>query len=321
MKFLDLSKLGRRKCSFYFALEQYLLTKNEDEVFFFWDIFPSVIIGRHQLIANEVNEEFINSKGIELFRRISGGGCVFADEGDFMFTFITNQTNVNETFKKYLKHICDALNKIGVNAYFSGRNDLLIEGRKFSGNAFFVKGDRSVLHGTFMYDVNIENLVRSITPNKDKLISKGIESVRQRVVNLKEYTNLSMDEVKDALKSFICDEVIYLNDEEIALIEENEKEYLQDKWIRGNNPPHSITKAKRFSTGLVSINVEVVKNKIKNISFSGDFMWLNDVNELASHFIGLDFEKEIIELELNEINVEDYMMGISNSELVSLLFE
>ena len=130
-----------------------------------------------------------------------------------------------------------------------------------------------------------------------------------------------MDEVKDALKSFICDEVIYLNDEEIALIEENEKEYLQDKWIRGNNPPHSITKAKRFSTGLVSINVEVVKNKIKNISFSGDFMWLNDVNELASHFIGLDFEKEIIELELNEINVEDYMMGISNSELVSLLFE
>ena len=105
-----------------------------------------------------------------------------------MFTFIANNTNVNDTFKIYLNKFCDALRKININATFTGRNDLLIDGKKFSGNAFFVKGNRSVLHGTFMYDVNIENLVRAITPSKEKLISKGVESVRQRVVNLKEHT-------------------------------------------------------------------------------------------------------------------------------------
>lgn len=321
MKFLDLSKLGRNKCSFYFALEQYLLDKNDDEVFFFWDIYPSVIIGRHQLIANEVNEEFINSKGIELFRRVSGGGCVFADEGDFMFTFITNNTNVNDTFKIYLNKFCDALRKININATFTGRNDLLIAGKKFSGNAFFVKGNRSVLHGTFMYDVNIENLVRAITPSKEKLISKGVESVRQRVVNLKEHTDLTMSEIKEALKSFICDEVIYLSEDEVNLIREKEKDYLTHEWIRGNNPPYSLVKEKRFPNGLVNLRLDITKNKIKNISFGGDFMWLKDINELAKLFIGLEFTIESIDRVLKEVKVEEYVMGITNNDLLSLLFD
>lgn len=321
MKFLDLSKLGRNKCSFYFTLEQYLLDKNDDEVFFFWDIYPSVIIGRHQLIANEVNEEFINSKGIELFRRVSGGGCVFADEGDFMFTFITNNTNVNDTFKIYLNKFCDALRKININATFTGRNDLLIDGKKFSGNAFFVKGNRSVLHGTFMYDVNIENLVRAITPSKEKLISKGVESVRQRVVNLKEHTDLTMSEIKEALKSFICDEVIYLSEDEVNLIREKEKDYLTHEWIRGNNPPYSLVKEKRFPNGLVNLRLDITKNKIKNISFGGDFMWLKDINELAKLFIGLEFTIESIDRVLKEVKVEEYVMGITNNDLLSLLFD
>lgn len=321
MKFLDLSKLGRNKCSFYFALEQYLLDKNDDEVFFFWDIYPSVIIGRHQLIANEVNEEFINSKGIELFRRVSGGGCVFADEGDFMFTFIANNTNVNDTFKIYLNKFCDALRKININATFTGRNDLLIGGKKFSGNAFFVKGNRSVLHGTFMYDVNIENLVRAITPCKEKLISKGVESVRQRVVNLKEHTDLTMSEIKEALKSFICDEVIYLSEDEVNLIREKEKDYLTHEWIRGNNPPYSLVKEKRFPNGLVNLRLDITKNKIKNISFGGDFMWLKDINELAKLFIGLEFTIESIDRVLKEVKVEEYVMGITNNDLLSLLFD
>ncbi len=321
MKFLDLSKLGRNKCSFYFALEQYLLDKNDDEVFFFWDIYPSVIIGRHQLIANEVNEEFINSKGIELFRRVSGGGCVFADEGDFMFTFITNNTNVNDTFKIYLNKFCDALRKININATFTGRNDLLIDGKKFSGNAFFVKGNRSVLHGTFMYDVNIENLVRAITPSKEKLISKGVESVRQRVVNLKEHTDLTMSEIKEALKSFICDEVIYLSEDEVNLIREKEKDYLTHEWIRGNNPPYSLVKEKRFPNGLVNLRLDITKNRIKNISFGGDFMWLKDINELAKLFIGLEFTIESIDRVLKEVKVEEYVMGITNNDLLSLLFD
>ena len=321
MKFLDLSKLGRNKCSFYFTLEQYLLDKNDDEVFFFWDIYPSVIIGRHQLIANEVNEEFINSKGIELFRRVSGGGCVFADEGDFMFTFITNNTNVNDTFKIYLNKFCDALRKININATFTGRNDLLIDGKKFSGNAFFVKGNRSVLHGTFMYDVNIENLVRAITPSKEKLISKGVESVRKRVVNLKEHTDLTMSEIKEALKSFICDEVIYLSEDEVNLIREKEKDYLTHEWIRGNNPPYSLVKEKRFPNGLVNLRLDITKNKIKNISFGGDFMWLKDINELAKLFIGLEFTIESIDRVLKEVKVEEYVMGITNNDLLSLLFD
>ncbi len=172
-----------------------------------------------------------------------------------------------------------------------------------------------------MYDVNIENLVRAITPSKEKLISKGVESVRQRVVNLKEHTDLTMSEIKEALKSFICDEVIYLSEDEVNLIREKEKDYLTHEWIRGNNPPYSLVKEKRFPNGLVNLRLDITKNKIKNISFGGDFMWLKDINELAKLFIGLEFTIESIDRVLKEVKVEEYVMGITNNDLLSLLFD
>jgi lipoyltransferase/lipoate-protein ligase len=320
MKFLDLSKFGKQKCSFYFALEQYLLEKDSPEIFFFWDIYPSVIIGRNQLIQNEVNLDFIKEHNIQLFRRPSGGGCVFADEGDFMFSFVSKNINVQQAFSYYLDKVCKALNNLNVKAYFSGRNDLLLDGKKFSGNAFYVKNNQSVMHGTFMYDVNIDYLVRSITPNKEKLISKGIESVRQRVTNLKDYVKMSMEELKASLASQMCDETIYLTDEELTIVLAKEEQFLLPSWIEGNNPPYEIKKEFRFPTGLVRFTYEVRKNKIYNLKISGDFFSTLDIEDFAKMFDNVTYSENIIYELLSKIKVDDYITGLTSDDIVKLLF-
>ena len=198
MKVYDLEKLGINKISFYLALEEYLLSKDV-EAFFVWRIDKSIIIGKHQLLEAEVNVDYALSLGAEIFRRPSGGGAIFADEGCFMYTFITKLRNKDEIYKKYLSYIKDALLKLGLNVTLSGRNDLLFNDKKFSGLALYETKDGACLHGTFLFDTNLENLVKCVTPSNEKLISKGIKSVSSRVINLKNYLKISKKEVIKAL--------------------------------------------------------------------------------------------------------------------------
>ena len=188
MKYIALPDKAVRRLSFYLAMEEYIAhNRPGEDCFFMWQVNPTVIFGRNQLMENEINFDYVRSHGIEYYRRKSGGGCVYADFSNIMFSYITDDFNVSFTFDRYLQLIAHTLNKLGVKAVASGRNDITVDGKKVSGNAFYRTSGRSIVHGTMLFDTNLEDLVLSITPNNEKLITKGIESVRKRVTNLKEY--------------------------------------------------------------------------------------------------------------------------------------
>ena len=221
MKHVILPDSVRRSLAFYLAMEEYVAREVEDEAFFVWRVEPTVIFGRNQVLENEVNLEYCSEHGVDVVRRKSGGGCVYSDLGNIMVSYVSRRGDVSEVFDRYMTALTEALRALGVPAEKSGRNDIMLEGRKISGNAFHQLPDRSIVHGTLLYSTDLEALTEAIRPPEEKLRRHGVESVRQRVLNLSEYIAL-MTDPDDALKSPEALEeylVRYFTDGEIALDE------------------------------------------------------------------------------------------------------
>ena len=221
MKHVILPDDVRRSLAFYLAMEEFVAREIEGEAFFVWRVEPTVIFGRNQVLENEVNLEYCREHGVDIVRRKSGGGCVYSDLGNIMVSYISRRGDVSEVFDRYMTALTEALRALGVPVEKSGRNDILLEGRKISGNAFHQLPDRSIVHGTLLYSTDLEALTEAIKPPVEKLQRHGVESVRQRVMNLSEYVAL-MTESDDALKSPEALEeylVGYFTDGEIVLNE------------------------------------------------------------------------------------------------------
>ena len=197
MTYISLPEKKEQQLTFYLAMEEHVARHMDiDEAFFFWQVEPTVIFGRNQLIENEVNLEYCREHGIATFRRKSGGGCVYADMGNVMLSYITRDENVTLTFNRYINLLVLTLFRMGIEAKATGRNDVLIDGRKVSDNAFYHIPGKSIVHGTLLYDTDMRNMVSSITPSHAKLESKGVESVRQHIALLKDHTDMSLEEVQ-----------------------------------------------------------------------------------------------------------------------------
>lgn len=280
MVYVNIPENKNRLLTFYLAAEEYVANNfDRKDYFFMWQVNPTVIFGRNQLIENEVNLEYCKNHDIKTFRRKSGGGCVYADMNNIMLSYITDEGNVNFTFNKYINLIVFMLNKLGVNAVASGRNDIMIDGRKVSGNAFYHTPKRNIVHGTMLYDTDMQNMVGSITPSDTKLISKGIQSVRQHITLLKNYIDLSLEEFKAFMKQQLCDEEITLTEEDIEQIKIIEQEYLSDEFIYGNNPKYNIISKQRINdVGDMEIRIEIKNNIIKSINVMGDFFIAGDID-------------------------------------------
>lgn len=304
----------RHHATYYLALERYLLNHTEGEYFFTWDIFPTIVCGKHQLLQAEVNLDYLKSIGAEVTRRHSGGGTVFADEGDFMFTFILRD-RTSDLFARTLTSFADSLHRLGVKAELTGRNDLTLEGRKFSGNAFYKNDHGTIVHGTMMYDVDIEKLVRSLTPDNEKLISKGIASVRQRVINLKPYLNgMTREELMAHLEKTIGMPLPELTQEATSTIDEYERIYRTDEWIWGNNPRFSYSKKERFPWGSIELQLESRANRVEKIAFYGDFFPRQELTTLYATLTGREINGHI----LDGIRMDDYIMGAENENILKL---
>lgn len=280
MVYVNIPENKNRLLTFYLAAEEYVANNfDRKDYFFMWQVNPTVIFGRNQLIENEVNLEYCKNHDIKTFRRKSGGGCVYADMNNIMLSYITDEGNVNFTFNKYISLIVFMLNKLGVNAVASGRNDIMIDGRKVSGNAFYHTPKRNIVHGTMLYDTDMQNMVGSITPSDTKLISKGIQSVRQHITLLKDYIDLSLEEFKAFMKQQLCDEEITLTEEDIEQIKIIEQEYLSKEFIYGNNPKYNIISKQRINdVGDMEIRIEIKNNIIKSINVMGDFFIAGDID-------------------------------------------
>lgn len=224
------------RLAFYLAMEEYVAGKFSDDMFFSWRSEPTVIIGRNQILENEVNMDYCRSHPVTVVRRRSGGGCVYSDPGNIMFSYICRRSDVNDVFDRYLASFAALLQELGLPAERSGRNDILVGGRKISGNAFQMLPDRCIVHGTLLYSTDIEALGHALLPPADKLARHGVESVRQRVGNLSDYVEVagihheafaSVDSLMEYVVNGFCDGMVELNDDDIRNIEAIEKEYLR----------------------------------------------------------------------------------------------
>ena len=221
-----------RKLSFYLALEEYVARRiDESEAFFMWQVEPSVIFGRNQVAENEVNVPYCREHGIKMYRRKSGGGCVYADMDNVMLSYISDGDNVGFTFNKFVQMILLVLRKMGVEATGTSHNDIMIGDRKVCGTAFYQLPGRSIVHSTMLYDTNMEHMLNAITPSAEKLQKKGIQSVRQRITLLKDHTSLSLEEVRTLIRDTLCDGELVLTATQMAEIEELEQTYLKEDFI------------------------------------------------------------------------------------------
>lgn len=229
MKNIILPDKKERSLAFYLAMEEFVARTIEDEAFFVWRVAPTVIIGRNQDLEAEVNLDYCRKHGVKVVRRKSGGGCVYSDMGNIMISFISRRGEVQEVFDRYLSSLTACLRSLGLKAEKSGRNDILVDGRKVSGNAFHQLPDRSIVHGTLLYDTDFDALETAIRPPVEKLERHGVASVRQRVENLKEYLDCnimhSVEELERYIVDYFCDGVIELCDENTDEIEKNSSEY------------------------------------------------------------------------------------------------
>lgn len=232
MKYIALPTNENRQLSFYLAMEEYVARHmQEPDCFFMWQVAPTVIFGRNQVVENEVNLEYCREHDIRVVRRKSGGGCVYADMDNLMLSMVTDGDNVGFTFNRFVTMIQLALHKIGVTATSTAHNDIMIGDRKVCGTAFYQLPGRSIVHSTMLYDTNMQHMLNAITPSAEKLEKKGIQSVRQRITLLKDHTPLSLDEIKQKIRDTLCDCELVLTEEQVAGIEEIEQTYLKQDFI------------------------------------------------------------------------------------------
>ena len=311
-----------RRLPFYLAMEEYIARElPAQDYFFIWQVEPTVIFGRNQLVDSEVDVNFCRNHGIQFYRRKSGGGCVFADRSNLMLSYITPTTNVNFTFNRYMLMVEDALQRLGVDARTSGRNDILIAGKKVSGNAFYHLPGRSIVHGTMLYDTNLDYMLNATTPSRTKLRSKGVESVRQHITTLCNHINLTIEQLKEHLRAVLCDSEILLSEADVAAIEQLEQEYYDDAFIYGNNPAASLTKVQRIEgVGEFHVSLDVKENRIRKVLLAGDFFIIGDLDSmLLSKLKGVEYYRAAIEEALANVETAEIIMNLKKEELINLL--
>ncbi|MFQ3579786.1 MAG: lipoate--protein ligase [Bacteroidales bacterium] len=327
MKYIEFDNYLR--ASFSFALEEYIMTNPEfdDEYFLFWRTDPTLMIGRFQNTIEEINSAFVKEHNIQVVRRNSGGGTVYTDPDCWQFSFITwKKDGKVKDFQTFTKPVVDALKQLGVDAQFSGRNDLLCDGKKFSGNARFSLKDRFLHHGTILFDTNLENLVRAITVGEEKIISKGIKSVRERVTNIRPYLKEDMDSLafRDKMISMLRKDMeqITLSEKDIEKILEIEKsKFLTWEWNYGVSPAFNMSKSKRFDGGKVNVQLNVENGIIKEFGIFGDFFFDDEIQTLQNSLVGLRFEAEEIRKKLQELQTEKHFYLITIDQIIEVLFE
>ncbi|TMW73903.1 lipoate--protein ligase [Alteribacter natronophilus] len=313
------------------AIEEYALKHldPEDTYLLFYVNGPSIIVGKNQNTIEEINRDYVDENGIKVVRRLSGGGAVYHDTGNLNFSFITKDDGESfHNFRKFTRPVVDALQKLGVDAEMTGRNDLQVGERKISGNAQYTIKGRMFSHGTLLLDSEMENVVKALNVSDEKIRSKGIKSIRSRVANINEFLDepLSMEEFKNLLLRYIFDGTedipeYKLTEEDWKGIERISSErYRNWDWNYGKSPKFDLKRSRRFDAGTVDIRLDVRKGLITDCKIFGDFFGAGEVIDVEKALIGSRYSREEIEQVFNELDTKHYFGPVPKEELVDLVY-
>jgi len=317
---------------FNLAMEEYLLTncKSGETYFLLWQNEPSIIIGKHQNTIEEINTRYVEENNIHVVRRMSGGGAVYHDLGNLNYSFIVSNGQKDLfDFKKFTLPIVELLQSYGVNAQVSGRNDMTIDDRKFSGNAQFIRNNNLLHHGTLLFDSDLERLQSALNVSQDKIVSKGIKSVRSRVTNIREHLQDKIDvyEFWSQLAGHIADrneqwEVSSLSDSELAGIHKlADEKYRTWEWKFGSSPSFNYKNSKRFDGGKLEVLLDIHDGCIKGCKFYGDFFSRESFAEMEAGLIGTRYAKDEICRVLDQFQDSELIMGISAEQILDTMFD
>ncbi len=310
---------------FNLALEELIANRIDEDIFMLWRNRSAVIVGRNQNTAAEVDSTYAKENNIQIVRRMTGGGAVYHDLGNINYTICASGRQLEDSaFSRNAACVVEALHKMDVPAEFSGRNDIIVNGKKISGSAKTVLSSRTLFHGTLLFDTDLSVLTKVLTPDPDKIRAKGIKSVRSRVGNLREY--FPDMEVEDFITAF-TNEIISGNNavledipEELKLEAEqlaNEK-YRTWQWNYGTSISYSFSKKRRFDFGTVQLNFNVKDNCISELAVCGDFFGSCDISILCRELEGASLEPEELAQIIKKIPVEKFIHGAESSDIISL---
>lgn len=314
------------------ALEEHVLREKlvDDDCVLFYINAPAVIIGRNQNTIEEIDAAVVDAKGIRVVRRISGGGAVYHDHGNLNFSFMTRA--IRDRFSRYdqfTKPVIEVLRGLGVPAELGGRNDILADGRKISGNAQFATPDRMFSHGTLLFDSNLDDVTAALRPRPGKVESKGMKSIRSRVANIREFARepITVEELRERILEAIfgtrdrtrIPSIQLADDDWTAVHALVERRYGAWSWNYGENPPSNVRRTQRFPAGEIDVHVDVQAGCVAALRIFGDFMGRHDVSDLETRLIGLPYERAAVLGALAGIDVRDYFGEVSADDVVSVI--
>lgn len=312
------------------ALEEQLLQNSDQEYFILWRNAPSIIIGRNQNTLSEINTEYVREHSIPVVRRLTGGGAVFHDLGNLNYTFIVNDSaGSGIDFKKHTAPVLEVLHSLSVDAELSGRNDLTIGGKKFSGNSQYRYRGRLLHHGTLLFSSVLTDISSALKVDPSKLEGKGVKSVSSRVTNISEHLKkpLSLTEFKSLITENIQGsdsefEYHILDKTESAAVDRlRQEKYATWEWNYGASPAFNIANRKKLPAGSVEVYSTVTGGIIQNIRFYGDFFGEYELSDLEKALTGLPYEQQAVGQRLSGFDISRYFSGIGTEELISVIFQ
>lgn len=331
----------KRTCPFYLAVEEYVAqhcpafdADGRPEAYFFtWRLPATVVMGRNQVAHQEVDLDFCRREGIDITRRKSGGGAVFADPDNLMLSLITPGADVESTFQTYAHAVSEALRTLGAPTTVSGRNDIVLDpltlpdgsqipGGKVCGNAFYHLAERNIVHGTMLYDTNPRLMQGALHPDVSKLRSAGVKSVRSRVALLKDYIPIGPAQLRSSLIPLLTDRSVTLTPADIAVVEEMEKEYRTEEFLYGSSAATDVTLGGRVKgVGSLMLHFALKGSLVRNVTLTGDYFELaGRASEAFSHaFTGRRFTPEALTAAVEAHHPEKEIRNLTPEALVAIL--
>lgn len=305
------------------AFEEYVLThRTRGDILILWQNDNAVIIGRNQNTAEEIDQRFVNAHGIRVVRRNTGGGAVYHDLGNLNYSFITD---VGASKAVFTEPVVKALRSLGLEAEASGRNDILVSGKKVSGTAQQISKGRILHHGTLLFDSDSSMITGALTPDPEKFRSKSVKSVRSRVGNIRSFLKEDMDIAAfwDHLKRALGETGMTtdsLNEKELAeVVRLKEEKYDTWQWNYGKSPVYAMQVKKRFTGGTLDIRMTVDHGVIKGIKIFGDFLAVRPVSILEESLIGCAYRKDAIVQAIADLPIAECLGGITAEECIQTI--